>query len=118
LFIFSIQTSVYVLIRLTSVWKNTFHTQFFRQFSDEQYPMLIGIMRISIPEMNGSRTSAYQFKLLLKGEKLIRTQKKPDRKTTLDELINYRKEFDINENDPVCSIHFYNIKIDVNIVSF
>ncbi|CAF4393858.1 unnamed protein product, partial [Rotaria sordida] len=63
----------------------------------EQYPMLIGIMRLFEEKKNDSLISEYQFKILLKGDTLIRTQEKSTRDNVLDELAVFKEECDENE---------------------
>jgi hypothetical protein len=65
--------------------------------SVEECPMLIGIMRRSAGENGWSFTSEYEFKSLLNGDTLLRTQEKSTRKTLLRELIIFKEKCDDNE---------------------
>ena len=74
-----------------------FSTNLFDNISTEQCPMLIGIMRLFEEEKNGLLTSEYEFKTLLKGDTLTRTQSKSNRETVLKELTFFKQECYDNE---------------------
>ena len=59
--------------------------------------MLIGIMRLYVENREGSLTSEYQFKVLLKGDILIRTREKYSRESVLNELSIFKQECNENE---------------------
>ncbi|CAF1316831.1 unnamed protein product [Rotaria sordida] len=82
---------------LQSIWKEMFSTELPDSQNVEQYPMLIGIMRLFEEKKNDSLISEYQFKILLKGDTLIRTQEKSTRDNVLDELAVFKEECDENE---------------------
>jgi hypothetical protein len=82
---------------LKSVWEDIFSTEFLDDFCVEQCPMLIGIMRLFIEEKDGAFKSEYQFKPLLKGDTLTRTQGKSNRAAVLSELAIFKEECDDNE---------------------
>jgi hypothetical protein len=54
-------------------------------------------MRLFVEEKNGSLISEYQFKSLLKGDILTRTEGKSRRETVLNELAIFKEECDDNE---------------------
>jgi hypothetical protein len=74
-----------------------FSTQFFDDLSIEEYPVLIGITRLFQEDNDGLLTSEYQFKLLLKGDTLIRNQNKVTSQMLLNELVNFKEECNENE---------------------
>jgi hypothetical protein len=59
--------------------------------------MLIGIMRRSADEKDWLSIPEYQFRPLLKGDTLIRTQEKFSPESILNELSMFKKECDENE---------------------
>ena len=59
--------------------------------------MLIGIMRLYVENREDSLTSEYQFKVLLKGDILIRTREKSSRESVLNELSIFKQECNENE---------------------
>jgi hypothetical protein len=74
-----------------------FSTEFFDAFSTEECPMLIGIMQLFQEENDKFLTTEYQFKSLLKGDTLTRTQNKVTREMLLNELVIFKEECDENE---------------------
>ncbi|CAF1501293.1 unnamed protein product, partial [Rotaria sp. Silwood1] len=84
---------------LTKIWEETFSTQFFDNFSIEQCPLLIGIMRLFEHKIDGNVTSEYQFKSLVKSNSLTRTQMTVNRENLLNELDIFKEECDKNEQD-------------------
>ena len=83
--------------RLIQIWREIFSTEFLNVSLAEQCPMLIGIMRRSARAKDWSLTSEYKVKLLLNGDTLTCTQDNSTRETLLWELINFKEEFDENE---------------------
>jgi hypothetical protein len=82
------------LNRVIQVWEEIFFKPLFDCCSIEQCPMLIGITRRSAREKDW--LSEYQFKVLLKGDTTC-IQGKSSRETVLNELVNFKEEFDDNE---------------------
>ncbi|CAF4058801.1 unnamed protein product [Rotaria sp. Silwood1] len=87
------------IYKLTKIWEETFSTQFFDNFSIEQCPLLIGIMRLFEHKIDGNVTSEYQFKSLVKSNSLTRTQMTVNRENLLNELDIFKEECDKNEQD-------------------
>jgi hypothetical protein len=71
---------------LTNIWEEIFSTKFFDDFSIEQCPLLIGIMRLFENKTNELIKFEYQFKSLLKYDMLTRTYKTVNREILLNEL--------------------------------
>ncbi|CAF3499226.1 unnamed protein product [Rotaria sp. Silwood1] len=84
---------------LTKIWEEIFSTQFFDNFSIEQCPLLIGVMRLFEHKIDGIVTSEYQFKSLIIGNSLTRTQMTVNRENLLNELDIFKEEYDKNEQD-------------------
>ncbi|UJR34718.1 hypothetical protein I4U23_027495 [Adineta vaga] len=83
---------------LTNIWEEMFSTRLFDEFSIEECPLLIGIMRLcEYNSKNGIITSEYQFKGLTKGNTLIRTGLKIDHGNLLYELNRFKEECYNNE---------------------
>ncbi|CAF0771410.1 unnamed protein product [Adineta ricciae] len=83
---------------LDNNWRETFHTTFSGKFSIEQCPLLIGVMPISIREVDDSITLGYRYKLLFKDGHLFRYANKTDHDVVLKILADYLKKF--NSEDP------------------
>ena len=64
-------------------------------------------MRLFVENKNGIFTSEYQFKSLLKGDVLTRTQDKSNREAVLNELAIFKEECDDNEQALVT--YFFNV---------
>jgi len=82
---------------LTNIWEEIFSTKFFDDFSIEQCPLLIGIMRLFEDKTSELIKSEYQFKSLLKCDILTRTHMTVNREILLNELRFFKKECDENE---------------------
>ncbi|CAF4754174.1 unnamed protein product [Rotaria sp. Silwood2] len=87
------------IVWLLKFWEEIFYTKFFDDLSIEQYPLLIGIMRLFEDKTNELIISEYQFKSLIEGNMLIRTQKTINRKMLLNKLCIFKKQCDENEQD-------------------
>ena len=61
------------------MWDDIFFNKLLNIVCEGQCPMLIGIVRRSAKEKDWTSKSEYQFKVLLKGDILIRTQEKSNR---------------------------------------
>jgi hypothetical protein len=81
------------------IWNN-FSGQISIDFSVEKCPMLIGIMRPSTEAKESLSTFDYKCILLQQGDILTRTRVKSNRERLLSELIDFKKQFDENE-EPV-----------------
>ncbi|UJR07055.1 hypothetical protein I4U23_011343 [Adineta vaga] len=84
-------------LTLMNVWEDIFSTRFSDEFSIEECPLLIGIMRLCKYNINGIIASEYQFKALVKGNILIRTGIKIDHENLFNELNHFKDECDNNE---------------------
>jgi hypothetical protein len=83
---------------LIQIWREIFFTEFFNVSIAEQCPMLIGIMGRSAEAKDWSLTSGeYEVKILLNSDTLTRTHEKLTCDSLLRELINWKEEFDENE---------------------
>ncbi len=92
------KTFIFEINRLIQIWREIFFTEFFNVSIAEQCPMLIGIMRRSAGARDWSLTSyEYEVEILLNGDTLTRTQEKLTCESLLRELINFKEEFDENE---------------------
>ena len=80
------------------MWEEMFCNQLSKQFSTEECPMLIGIMRRSAKDTNWPWKSKYQFRSLLKGNTLIRTQVESSLERLLNELAIFKEQCDDNED--------------------
>jgi hypothetical protein len=89
------------LFRLTKHWEEIFSTQLFDDFSVEQCPLLIGIMRLFEYRTDKGIRSEYQFQSLVKGNTLTSTQIPITRDILLDELDIFKEKCDKNERDLV-----------------
>jgi len=76
---------------LTKIWKDLFDTDFFNEFSIDECPLIIGIIRDELV------ITEYQCKPLLKGNILTRTQMSVDRKILLNELHVFKNLCNKNE---------------------
>ncbi|CAF1494244.1 unnamed protein product [Adineta steineri] len=83
-------------------WKQIFSVSFNVSFPDKQYPMVIGIMKRFEEKNNVFRLPKYQFKSLLNGDTLTRTQTKLSREGFLEELILFQQECIVNEQALAC----------------
>jgi hypothetical protein len=82
-----------------------FFNEFYDDFPDEKYPLLIGVMRVFERGTNGIVTSDYQCRTLVQGNTLMRTQVTVNNKNLLTELKVFKENCHENENNPV-SIFF------------
>jgi len=85
---------------LIKLWQQVFPLEPLEEFSIHECPVLIGITRLCYEEKDGSVLSDYQFKSLLKGDTLTRTQNKVifvKWEILLNELVNFREECLENE---------------------
>jgi hypothetical protein len=80
---------------LTKVWKENFSEESFIDFSMDQCPMLIGIVRQFSMENNSF--IKYQSEVLLMNDVLLRTNEEFDPEILLYQLIAFKEEFDGNE---------------------
>ncbi len=83
--------------RLTNMWNEIFPIEPSLDFSVQQCPMLIGIMRRSVAKKDSSSISEYEFVQLLKGADLMRTKEKFSPTSVLKELSIFREECNDNE---------------------
>ncbi|CAF1367221.1 unnamed protein product, partial [Rotaria sordida] len=82
---------------LIKIWNKIFPSQTSIDFSLEQCPMLIGIMRESLYKKDSSSTSEYEFTVLFKNETLTSTEETFSLKSILNELSIFKEECDDNE---------------------
>ena len=80
-----------------------FYIKFFENFSNEQCPLLIGIMRLFEDKIDGLTTSEYQFKLLFEDKSLINIQQTINRERLINELSIFKKQCEKNEQGLVSS---------------
>ncbi len=80
---------------MTEVWKENFSEESLIDFSMDQCPMLIGIVRQVSMENNSF--IKYQSEVLLIHDFLVRTNEEFDPEILLYQLIVFKKEFDKNE---------------------
>jgi hypothetical protein len=59
--------------------------------------MLIGVMRHPLTKAVGSFTADYQFRVLLRGDLLLRTGLRSSLQSTLNTLITFREEWHQSE---------------------
>ncbi|CAF1075507.1 unnamed protein product [Adineta steineri] len=78
-------------------WKEMFSSPFNLTFPFNQYPMIIGIMKLFEKNKGGLVTPQYEFIPLLNGDILARTQAKISREGFLKELALFQQEFVANE---------------------
>jgi hypothetical protein len=99
IFIAHINTSQYnpVLNRLMQIWEEVFATPVFDVSSDQECPMLIGVMRRSVGEKRWLSTSEYEFESLLERDKVTRTMEKSTPEISLRELIIFKEKCDESE---------------------
>jgi hypothetical protein len=82
---------IFILFRLDKIWEEMFYIKFFENFSIEECPLLIGIMRLFEDKIDGLTTSEYQFKLLFEDNSLINIQQ------TINQLSIFKKQCEKNE---------------------
>ncbi len=87
-------------------WQQVFPLEHLEEFLIDECPVLIGITRLFYEEKDGSVLSDYQFKSLLKGDTLTRTQNNVTREILLNELVNFKEECDENEQALVSFLLF------------
>ncbi|CAF1602212.1 unnamed protein product [Adineta ricciae] len=94
---------------LDNNWRETFHTAFSGKFSIEHCPLLIGVMPISIREVDDSVTLGYRYKLLFKDGHLFRSANKTDHDIVLKILADYREKFNLEDpsSDFISKIDLY-----------
>jgi len=80
---------------LIKIWKENFSEESLIDFSMDQCPMLIGIVRQVSMENNSF--IKYQSEVLLIDDVLVRTNEEFDPEILLYQLIVFKKEFDKNE---------------------
>ena len=90
--------------RLSQFWHDVFPGQPLKSHCLEQYPLLMGIMRRSAGEERWSFTSEYEWKPLVRCDKLTRTEEPVTRATLLRELIAFREECHAHEQTLVKSL--------------
>ena len=83
--------------RLTTLWQKVFPSKFYDDLPLGECPILIGIMRLFEENNDGLITNEYQFKPLLTGDTLTRTQTKVPLEMLLNKLVNFKEEVDENE---------------------
>ncbi|CAF1043854.1 unnamed protein product [Adineta steineri] len=83
-------------------WKEMFSSPFNLTFSFNQYPMIIGIMKLFDENKGGLVTPQYEFIPLLNGDILTRTQAKISRERFLKELVLFQQECVANEQALAC----------------
>ena len=101
LYINLVRKNSFFYFRLAKIWEEMFSTQFFDDFSIEECPLLIGIMRLFEHKIDGLVTSEYEFKTLVKGDTLIRTEMTVNCENLLNELDIFNSECDKNQQDLV-----------------
>jgi len=82
-------------------------TEFSPDFSENQCPMLIGIMRRSTGKKGWLSTFDYECTLLQQGDTLIRTGIKSTRARLVSELIGFKEQCDENEKDLVSGCYSF-----------
>lgn len=100
-YLISLEKRILYYFRLEKIWEEIFSTKFFDDFSIEECPLLIGIIRLFEYKIDELVTSEYQFKSLLKGDILTRTQQTINREILLNELCMFKKQCYENELDLV-----------------
>ncbi len=94
------------------IWE-ALSTEFFVNFSMEQCPMLIGIMRRSTEGKGWLSPFDYQCTILQQGNTLARTQVESSGERLLNELIIFKEQCDENEKVLVSHLLFLRFrKID------
>jgi len=91
---------------LIKLWQEVFPLEKVEEFSIAGCPALIGITRLSYEEKNGPVSFDYQFISLLKGDTLTRTQNNVTREMLLNELVNFKEEYDENQQALVSFLLF------------
>ncbi len=80
---------------MIKIWKEYFSEELLIDFSMDQCPMLIGIMRQISMENNSFLK--YQSEVLLSDDVLLRTNEQLDPEKLVDQLIVFKEEFNKNE---------------------
>ncbi|UJR19851.1 hypothetical protein I4U23_022984 [Adineta vaga] len=88
---------------LSEMWKEMFCNEFYDDFSDEKYPLLIGVMRLFERNANEIVTSEYQFQKLVQDNTLLRTQMTVNDENLLTELTVFKENCYENEKNPIFS---------------
>ncbi|CAF1271438.1 unnamed protein product [Adineta steineri] len=83
-------------------WKEMFSSPFNLTFPFNQYPMIIGIMKLFEENKGDLVTPQYEFIPLLNGDILTRTQAKISREGFLKELVLFQQEYVANEQALAC----------------
>ncbi len=91
---------------MIKLWQEVFPLEHLEEFLIDECPVLIGITRLCYEEKDGSLLSDYQFKSLLKGDTLARTQNNVTREMLLNELVNFKEECDENQQALVSFLLF------------
>ncbi|CAF3881917.1 unnamed protein product [Adineta steineri] len=98
--------------KLIQIWEKLLPAGPLENYSLEQYPLLIGIMRKSSKESPWLSSSEYEWKSLLTRDRLTRTQEAVTRETLKQELETFNKEchdheetlsFDFSARSGLCS---------------
>ena len=88
---------------MIKIWEEYFSEESSIDFSMDQCPMLIGIMRqISLGQKS---FFTYQPEVLLTGDTAVRTNEEFDPEILLSQLITFKQEFDKNERYLVSICH-------------
>ena len=90
--------------RFKQKWIALFQAESAEMFVDNQCPILIGIMRRSTAESSWIFPSDYEFQVILKNDQITRTGECVTRATVLQELIDFKENYEKNEKDLVSII--------------
>lgn len=88
--------------RLRTLWQNTFGTEYFNGFTQQNYPMLIGIRRETPDASDWFAPLIYRFDQLAKADEITRTHQKISQPLLLQELNRFKSSFDAVEQASVC----------------
>jgi hypothetical protein len=92
-----------------------FSDEFVINFSMEECPMLIGILRRPSQEDDPFVEPSYEFEILLMGDRLVRSSEQLNLESLFDQLIVFKEEFDENEENYVS---IYYVLIHILIINF
>jgi len=92
-----------------------FSDEFVINFSMEECPMLIGILRRPSQEDEPFVEPSYEFEILLMGDRLVRSSEQLNLESLFDQLIVFKEEFDENEENYVS---IYYVLIHILIINF
>jgi len=96
---------------LIKIWKENFPKESFINFSMDQCPMLIGILRLPSNENGSFLKPLYEPNILLLGDVLVRTNERLDLESLLYQLIVFKEQFNKNEQYLVGFILYTNTHI-------